>query len=292
MSIYAANILVTPSGVFDANTAGAQPSTAFALASHVHSAADITSGTVPVTRGGTGRASIGVGSIVLGDGTNAVALLGPGAALTVPLGQGTAANPIMANLVASGGVSIANVGSDLRIYAPTGGSITGLCTKLFDAPAEAWRGVGANRPEADIPSVSGMTSSSYCLAFDSATTETAQRNIGTLPNDSTWLNDSVAMSIVGHAYSATSGSISWVLASRQTITGAWTGAFTDFATVSAAIPSNTGSAYTSSYVSSVTGLGWSAGATIEMQLRRLTTGSSTHAADSLFHSLTGYRRHA
>lgn len=170
-----------------------------------------------------------------------------------------------------------------------GASLTGLQTQLFRAPAESWRGVGSLQPEADIPSVAGMSSSTYCLAFDSANDERAQRMIGRLPTDSSWANASVSLLLAGHAFSATSGSVAYVLAAKQTITGSWTGAFTDFATIACALPANTGSGYTGSYLGSTSTLGWSAGAALELQIRRLTTGSQTHAADTLFHSLDAYR---
>lgn len=182
-------------------------------------------------------------------------------------------------------------GGAFTAITPSGGSasLTGLQTRLFHAPAESWRGVGTNIPEADIPSVAGMSSSSYCLAFDSATTETAQRMIGRLPTDAGWANASVSLLLSGHAYSATSGTCQWVLAAKQYLTGAWTGAFTDFCTIAGTVPGNTGSAYTGSYLASTSTLGWSAGATLELQLRRLTTGAATHAADAMFHTLDSYR---
>lgn len=292
MPVFAAQFVIGPSGIVDTSDAAAMrtalglesastvASSAFAPASHTQAHTTIT---------GLGSAALSASTaFALASHTQAPQTIA-GATTTgqvmISLTDGTFT---AARLTAGSGVTLTHGSGSITLSA----GVSGLQTKLFDAPAESWRGVTANRPEADIPSVSGMTSSSYCLSFDSATVETCQRNIGSLPDDSTWLNDSVAMSIVGHALSATSGSIAWVLAARQTITGAWTGAFTNFATVSAALPANTGSAYTSSYIGSVSSLGWSAGATIELQLNRLTTGAATHAADSLFHGLTAYRRHA
>jgi len=171
----------------------------------------------------------------------------------------------------------------------TGSGVSGLRTKLFDAPAARWRGVTANIPEPDLTSVAGMTSGSYGLSFDSSTTETAQLEVGHLPTDTAWNNASVAIALTGHAFSATSGTCQWVLAHKLYTTGAWTGAFTSFATISATLPGNTGSAYTGSYIASTSSLGWTGGQMLELQLTRLTTGSATHAADSIFHGITAFR---
>jgi len=259
-------------------------STAYSLSGHAHAASDITSGTLSVDRGGTGVATIPANAIPLGAGASALTSLSAGGSGTILLGQGTAAAPIMANLVGSGAVTIAQVGSDLRIHAAASGGSSTVQRMLFQAPADSWRGVTANRPEPNIPSVSGMTSSTYCLSFDSSTVETAQRHMGLLPPDLA-TSGSVGITLQGAAASATSGSASWILSHKQYSTGSWTGAFTDFATVSAAIPGNTGSGYTTSWIGSVNSLGWSGGCSIEMQVRRLTTGASTHSGDANFHAL-------
>lgn len=52
----------------------------FAKASHVHSAADITSGTLGVARGGTGVATVPTGNLLLGAAAAALIALAPGAA--------------------------------------------------------------------------------------------------------------------------------------------------------------------------------------------------------------------
>lgn len=50
---------------------------AFALAGHKHAAGDITSGSVTVARGGTGKSSLTSGSYLVGAGTSAVTLKTP-----------------------------------------------------------------------------------------------------------------------------------------------------------------------------------------------------------------------
>jgi len=267
MPVFAAQFVIGPSGIVDTSDAAAMrtalglgsaalsESTAFALSSHTQAPQTI-----------AGATTTGQVLISLTDGTFTAARLTAGSNITLTHGSGS-----------------------LVIAAVSGGSVSGIQTKLFDAPAARWRGVTANVPEPDLTSVAGMTSGSYGLSFDSSTTETAQLEVGHLPTDTAWSSASVAIALSGHAFSATSGTCQWVLAHKLYTTGGWTGAFTGFATISATLPGNTGSAYTGSYIATAASLGWTGGQMLELQLTRRTTGAATHAADSIFHGITAFR---
>lgn len=65
---------------------------AFATASHVHSASDITSGTLGVVRGGTGLSACTTGDLLLGSGTNTLSVLNIGTNGYVLTSNGTTAS--------------------------------------------------------------------------------------------------------------------------------------------------------------------------------------------------------
>ena len=78
----------------DADTLDGEHATAFADAAHNHSAANITSGTLPVERGGTERTSHTAFATLHGNGVGAIAAIGPNAtAGTVLMSNGAAAYP-------------------------------------------------------------------------------------------------------------------------------------------------------------------------------------------------------
>ncbi|MFA5626269.1 MAG: hypothetical protein WC965_02175 [Thiohalomonadaceae bacterium] len=79
-----------------------------AATSHVHSAADITSGTLDVARGGTGAATLTSGSYLVGAGTSAVTFKTPGQVLT-DIGAAAASHVHAAGDVTSGTFDIARI---------------------------------------------------------------------------------------------------------------------------------------------------------------------------------------
>lgn len=75
-------------GIADAYTQAAANAT-FSLLGHVHAAADITTGTLSITRGGTGVSNPTAGNLYLGAGASAMTALAPGAAAGYVRSDGT-----------------------------------------------------------------------------------------------------------------------------------------------------------------------------------------------------------
>lgn len=65
----------------------------YAALSHVHSAADITSGTLPVARGGTGAATLGDAGVLIGNGTSPVQVTAAGTSGQVLTSNGAGVDP-------------------------------------------------------------------------------------------------------------------------------------------------------------------------------------------------------
>lgn len=94
----------------------------YAAISHAHSAADITSGTLAVARGGTGIGTLTSGNLALGAGTSAFTALAPGAAGGYVRSDGAAwaRSTIPASDIASGAALTAV--SDTNVILTAGGS--------------------------------------------------------------------------------------------------------------------------------------------------------------------------
>lgn len=277
MSIFASQYLVGP-GVFvdvtdtaafrthlGLGSAALQASTAFSLTGHGHDASGITAGTMAVSRGGTGVSSIGAGSLVLGNGTSAVTTLGPGAANTVLLGQGTSSSPIMANLVGSGGITIAQVGSDLRIHSATGGdgTVAGFIDFVWDAAA-TW---GFNTNAATLERVDGNTSQGYVVSYDDTVEE---YRFGAFPCPSNLLTSgTVALSVVSTAKSATTGNMIFTFGQSSQAAGAsFDAAYTEHDSSSTAVAASTSTLSVTTWSVSVASLGWVANDLIQWRWSR------------------------
>lgn len=139
----------------------------FAAASHTHSASDIDSGTLGVTRGGTGLSSVSTGSLVVASATDVLAEL--------PVGTNGQ------RLEVSGGVpawvDASNVGIDYQTF-----TSSGTWTKPAGYAAgsrvliEAWGGggggAGRSTGTAHTGGAGGAYKSRWCLLSDMGTTET------------------------------------------------------------------------------------------------------------------------
>jgi len=77
----------------DADTVDGEHATAFANASHNHSAANITTGTLTVARGGTGAATLANHYTLVGSATSAITAVSPSTSGRVLTSNGTGADP-------------------------------------------------------------------------------------------------------------------------------------------------------------------------------------------------------
>jgi len=274
MPNFTAQFIIGPFGLVRCNDASAMrtalglgsaalsASTAFALVSHGHSASDITSGTVGVLQGGTGRASIGSGSLVLGNGTGAVSLLGPGAANTVLLGQGTAASPIMANLVASGAVTIANVGGDLRVHVPASSGPTRYRHEM--RACDLWS-VGTNG--AGILNLGGGTTSRLVRRFDDTTEQYMYDSMVIPPSVNT--SGVATLSAMVMAQSSSTGNVVLTFGERESASGeSWDGAYTEYDLPSTALAGETSTQTLVSGTVAMSSLGWAGGDVVRMRWSR------------------------
>jgi hypothetical protein len=96
----------------DADTVDGSHASAFALASHVHSAADITTGTLAVARGGTGTTtSTGTGSVVLSASPTLSGTITGGTFSGTHSGDGSAVTNLNASNLSAGTVPSARITS-------------------------------------------------------------------------------------------------------------------------------------------------------------------------------------
>ena len=89
---------------------------------------------VIVDNGGTGRTALTNGAILVGDGTNAVELVGPLTDGQLLIGDTGGVSPVAATLTAGSGVSIVNAAGSITISASSGGftwnEVTGTSSAL------------------------------------------------------------------------------------------------------------------------------------------------------------------
>lgn len=136
-------------------TAATNASSDFATAVHTHSATDITSGTLPITRGGTGLTGTPTtGQLLIGNGTNyTLARLTAGPNVTITNGAGSiqisassgggSGNLVDADygdIIVSGGATVMTIDSGVVNTSKLGGDITTAGKALLDdADASAQR---------------------------------------------------------------------------------------------------------------------------------------------------------
>lgn len=183
-------------------TAALSASGDFATASHVHSTADITSGTLGIARGGTGATGTpSNGQILIGNGTGyTVANITAGPNVTITNGAGTiqiaassgggTGNLVDADygdITVSGGATVMTIDNGVVSTAKLGGDITAAGKALLDdADAAAQRTTLGAAPLAS-PTFTGTpaapTASAYTDTTQIATTAFVVATVKTVPEN-------------------------------------------------------------------------------------------------------------
>lgn len=135
----------------DADTVDGLHASSFSLSSHNHSAANITSGTLPVTRGGTGRATFPQYQPLVGNGAAGVLTIYPAGSGAVLMSNGPSAWPTFNPLPSYPTVDVhaSDFFNSTRAVYPNTGSYT-LNT-----------GFGTNNFQWGISGISGFTLGTY-----------------------------------------------------------------------------------------------------------------------------------
>lgn len=183
-------------------TAATSNTTAFAAASHTHSATDITAGTLPVSRGGTGTSTAASnGQLLIGNGSGfTLATLTAGPNVTITNGSGTiqiaassgggTGNLVDADygdITVSGGATVMTIDDGVVSTAKLGGDITSAGKALLDdADAAAQRTTLGAAPLAS-PTFTGTpaapTASAYTDSTQIATTAFVVATVKTVPEN-------------------------------------------------------------------------------------------------------------
>ncbi len=121
-------------------------------------ASAVTSGTLPVNRGGTGAATLTSGGVLLGNGTGAIQNSGVLTNGQLLIGDGTGA-PTVATLTQGSGVTVTNGAGSITIASTLGTSIEG--SEITNGTLEAI--------DLESTNVAGAGTDNYLVSYDNAT---------------------------------------------------------------------------------------------------------------------------